>query len=296
MGLDGRVEGPKIMKSSLNGYDIANTARMTRSRHSGAIMIVEGEIDIRVYQHFVKQGQCILIPAHGKDNAVDALAILEGTKFKGLIVIVDADFWRLEQIQLPSQNLLMTDTHDLETMILFSPALDKILSEFGSAPRILGLGKPLRELLLDRCLPIGYLRWLSSPTKKNLGLRFKKLSFEKFVNEKTLTVDLDKLINEVKQNSGGPKLDQKATKEEVRALLRNKIYDPWQVCCGRDLIQMLAIGLRKVFGNHRGVRITTDVLDGILRLAYEYSLFHLSILYKSIMKWEQANSPFKVLH
>ena len=65
------------MKNNLTPFDIANTVRMTRTLHKGAILIVEGTTDIRVYERFLSKTKCKFIPAHGKDNAIGALSILE---------------------------------------------------------------------------------------------------------------------------------------------------------------------------------------------------------------------------
>jgi len=96
------------MRTNLTPFDIANTARMTRTLHPGAILIVEGTTDSRVYERFVSKSKCKLIPAHGKDNAIGALSILEKKGVKGILTIIDADFWRLDGINPKTSNLLLT--------------------------------------------------------------------------------------------------------------------------------------------------------------------------------------------
>ena len=276
-------------------YSIVNTARMMRTQYTGTILIVEGSTDARVYGRFVSETECRLIPATGKDKAISALELLENGGLGGVLTIVDADFQRLDGIEPGSSNLLMTDSHDLETMILYSDALDNVLSEFGSAREIVKLGRPIRDILLEGGLPIGYLRWLSSPTKDNLSLKFKELSFDKFVDEKTLCVGVDNLIRELKTNSKDPTLDDNVTKLKVITLM-GEGHDPWQVCSGHDLVLILSIGLRNIFGNPRiGKTVTSDQVDGMLRLAYNYSHFCLTRLHNSIKDWEKANPPFKVV-
>jgi len=146
------------MRRYLTAHDLANHARMVRTQHSGTILIVEGTTDVRVYERFVNEAECKLIPANGKETAISALDILEEGGFNGVLTIVDADFWRLDNLEPASPNLLLTDSHDLEMMILYSDALDSVLSEFGLAQKITDLGKPIRDILLESGLPIGYLR------------------------------------------------------------------------------------------------------------------------------------------
>ena len=104
---------------------------------------------------------------------------------------------------LRANNLFITDTHDLETMLLKSPALETLLIEFGSDTKIKELthqlGKSVRDILLDSGTPIGYLRWVSH--KENLWLKFEGIVFKKFTDDKTLTIDIAKMITTVKNKS-----------------------------------------------------------------------------------------------
>ena len=284
------------MKNYLTAHDIANNARMIRTLHPGTILIVEGNTDIRVYERFVNDTYCKLIPANCKDKTIDALAILEKDNYYGILAVVDADFWKLDGIEPNTPNLLLTDTHDLETMILSSDAFEKVLSEFGSATKIKKLGKSIRNMLLKSALPIGYFRWLSSPKQDNLLLKFKELCFPNFVDKKTLSVAIDKLIIEVKTNSQNHALDENMIKLKIETLIKNNAYDPWQVCSGHDLVQILSIGIKNIFGNNKARMITSELVAGILRVAYEYSHFCLTQLHNLIKGWERMHPSFKVLN
>ncbi len=282
------------MKNYLTADYIANTARMIRTSHHGAILIVEGTTDVRVYENLINRTKCRLLPANNKDVAIAAINKLENDNFRGVLTIVDTDFWKLDNIRPKSLNILLTDTHDLETMILFSEALDKVLSEFGSKPNIASLGRSIRDILLAGALPIGLLRWLSSPTKDNLFLKFDGIKFNNFIDIKSLSVNIDNFIKEIKNNSRGSTLNVSAIKLKIIALIKAR-YDPWQVCNGHDMVQLLAIGLTNIFGNHRATNITSEGVEGILRVSYEYSYFSSTQLHNAIKDWENANQPFKVL-
>jgi len=114
------------------------------------------------------------------------------------------------------------------------------------------------------------------------------------VDEQTLRVSIGDLIRELKINSGDSALDANATKLKIMAL-GGEGHDPWQVCSGHDLVQILSIGLRNIFGNPRGKSVTMEVVDGILRVAYDHSYFCLTRLHNSVKDWEKANPPFKVV-
>ena len=141
------------MKEYISAYHTANAIRQIRGPlFSGTFLIVEGESDRNGYKHLIDTESCRIIPAHGKENALDALDILEEDDFPGVLAVVDADFWRLEGIKPSSPNLFITDTHDLETMILKSPALGKLLTEFGSDSKIEELTQQSGKSVRDGCM------------------------------------------------------------------------------------------------------------------------------------------------
>ncbi len=282
------------MRKYLTVDYIANTARMLRTSHHGAILIVEGTTDVRVYENFINKAHCRILHANNKDVAIAAINKLEIDNFRGVLTIVDTDFWKLDGIHPNSLNILLTDTHDLETMIFFSEALDKVILEFGSNPKIGSLGRSIRDILLEAALPIGLLRWLSSPTKDNLRLKFKGIQYNNFIDTKKLYLDIDNLIKEVITNSHVSTLDESAIRLKIITLIKAG-YDPWQVCSGHDMVQLFAIGLTNIFGNHRAKNITLGAVDGILRVSYEYSYFSSTQLHDAIKDWEYLNPPFKVL-
>lgn len=281
------------MNYYLTPHDIANNVRMTRTLFSGTIMIVEGDTDFRVYKRFVVTSQCELIPGHGKSNVIRAMKLLEKDNFKGLLAIIDSDFWNLEGTQAISKNIFQTDSHDLETMILSSSAFERALDEFGSDSKIKKFGIPIMDKLLECATPIGCLRWISCKTQDNLCLRFKGLSFENFINENSLVIDINALITEVKQNSNNQTLDERTIENKINILLQ-KGHDSWQICSGKDIIKILVIGLKNIFGKVKSKALTPELLDGALRLSYEYSEFCSTILYSVTKNWGNENPPFKV--
>ena len=285
------------MKQFLTPHDIANTVLMMRPQYTGSIVMVEGDSDARVYGRFTDKKNCRIIPAHGKSNVLIAMGIIERSTFEGILAIIDSDFSRLDCSGHESENVMDTDTHDLETMIICSKALDVVLDEFGSSARIKKLGKPVRELLLKAAMPIGYLRWISSSKQDNLSLKFKDISFYRVINtqNKTLSTNIDKMIEEVKRYSHNAPFENDDLKIRIITLLKSGKHDPWQVSRGHDVIHILTIGLRVVFGNRNAKNVTYDQVDRIMRIAFGYSEFSETKLFSLLKKWEDGNPDFRVL-
>ena len=280
------------MREYITPDRIANKIRLLRTQHPGSFLIAEGDTDARVWENLVDSTKCRVENASNKDNAVKVLNILEKDKFAGVLAVVDADFDILEETVLLSQNLLLTDSHDLETMLLKSPALEKVLREHGSTEKIERFAQDIRQTLLQSAKILGYLRWAS--LKLNYCLKFEDLAFNKFVDDRTLILNESKLIQTVKNNSQKPGLDE----QEIRAnmeKLKTDTQDMWHVCCGHDMISILSIALCKALGTCNSKEVEPNVLEKYLRVAYESSHFRETNLYRSIQTWEQTNKPFEVL-
>ncbi len=273
--------------------EVANLVRMNRSLYQGTIIVVEGTSDILIYKRLTNSNCCILLPANSKENAIHASEILNDDGCEGILTIIDSDFCKVDGQHIGSKNLLTTDTHDLESMIISSNALDKILAEYGEDDQINRLVKPIRQILVETAFPVGLLRWLSLPHKKNLGIDFKLIRFSEFIDRTTFSTNIDIMIEHVLSFPTPRRFDKIMLKNEIQILIKQSI-DNWQICNGHDLVQILAFGLKEIFGNSIGRGISARRLDSILRIAYEDSHFHTTQLFSDMISWERDNSPYRI--
>lgn len=270
---------------------IANEIRLSRSQYgTRTFLVIEGEItDKRFYENLIDTDLCEVVPAYNKESALSVLKILGQGNVTGVIGILDADFWRLDGKNSPSPNTFITDTHDLETMLLKSPALDKLLNELGSTSKINKHGRDIRLALLDIGRPIGYLRWIS--IRKGLSLKFEGVKFTRFMDMRTLALDTLLMITKVKIISGKHDLRERELLDEINRIA-DKSHDPWDLCCGHDLVCILSIGLRKIWGTNNSTAVKAEKLEQILRIAYEASYFISTQLYASLRAWQDSNKPY----
>ncbi len=174
------------MRENLTADRDANAIRLRRQTFPGVFLLVEGSSDKVFYERFIEKISCQIIAISGKPSSkfkiISVLSILENSNFQGVLAIVDADFDHLESSATITPNLIRTDTHDLETMLLQSLALDKVMAEFGSEEKITKF-RDIRTALLEAGMPIGYLLWISK--LDGLNLTFNDLEFGKFIDKKT---------------------------------------------------------------------------------------------------------------
>ncbi len=286
------------MKQFATPQTVANEVRMKRTQHAGTFLIVEGDTDKKTCRGLVDQHECQIVIAHGKPNLLGALTILEHDQFNGVVAICDADFSRLEGPSSASTNLLLTDAHDLEGMMIASPAFTKVLGEFAIASRVddfeKRVGFPVATALAKNAVPVGCLRWLS--LRHSLQLRFEGLTYARFLDRDALTVDTGKLLRAVKDHSQRHDLELADSQiiRKIEALLTGG-HDPSQVSCGHDMLDILSFGLRRTLAARSQADVNRESLERSLRLAYDESCFTQTTLCQSIRCWEQANAPYRVL-
>jgi len=280
------------MKDQITPDRIANSIRLLRGDHEGVFLIVEGHSDKLIYERLVNKQEVRVTIASGKNNAIKALSILEKEdNFRRVVAVIDADFSRIEQQILDSNNLFLTDEHDLEMMLIKSAAFDKLLKERGSEEKIAAFPKDIRETLLKLGQEIGKLRLLSLRNK--LDLKFEGLKFGKFIDKEKLSINIDELIISIKNHSQKPSLDEQQIKQDL-SVISDENHDPWQLCCGHDFISILAIALCKVLGTWNANDVKKEDWERELRLAYELSYFYQTQIYQLMVNWQSNNHPYQI--
>jgi hypothetical protein len=270
---------------------------MLRSQRRGVFVLVEGESDVRLFKRLLDPRTCELLAVHGKANVLGAIALLDGDTFPGVLALVDADRDRVTGELPAGNNVLLTDTCDLESMLIESPAFDKVLTELGSETKIKGFeastGCGVRERLVEIVRPLGALRLVSE--RETLGLDFKELAFGDFVTRKDLVLDPAQMVTTVKNKSQMPALDEAGLLAKVATVTGDRAISSRDLGNGHDMVALLSLGLRAALGTRKHQEVTIEILERSLRLAYEEVFFRSSELCAAIGKWESRNTPYTVL-
>jgi hypothetical protein len=265
---------------------------MKRTQHAGAFLIVEGHDDSRLYKRFVDPQQCHIVVALGKQTVVAGMDVLERDTFDGALGLVDCDFDFLDGRCPLSTNIIRGDSHDLETMLIRSGALEAVLHELGSPEKLerfeQASGASPRNWLIECARPLGYLRWNS--LRMGWNLTFEGLQFSKFIDPRSLRLNHDALVSENRNHSHAWGISEEQL--EAAAWPDMQDHDPWHVCCGHDMTELLRLALRRVWGSND--RLTTDLVERELRLAYGSEQFNRSFIFDVIREWE-GRTGFHVL-
>ncbi len=282
------------MLESRTGHDVAVEARMMRTAFRGSILILEGDTDARFFERFTEESLCRVLPAHGKEKAVEAISLLLQDGFSGALAVVDADFQRILNQDCPS-GVCLTDHHDLEILLVESKALEAVVSEYGSKEKLAkrfrsNAANSIRSILYRCAKPIGLLRLCA--LKEKVSLKFEGLKFQLFVNRDTLKLDVDKLLPRLLSNSRFP-VSKEWCEKAMASCTQGQ--DSRQLCCGHDVVEILSIGLRHAIGSLADKRALPQNVASVLRLAFDSSDLERTELYACIREWEARNPPYVIL-
>lgn len=273
--------------------EIANSIMMKRQIFQGCFLLVEGRDDHLFFKKFINVVTCNIEVAETKEKVVNTVWKLESRGFSGVLGVIDADFDRIEGNPSRSVNIILLETHDLENLLIRSPALDQVLAELGSQQKIKKFDRDIRETLLAAAISIGCLRLHS--LRSGLNLKFQGLKYFRFINKNSLEIDLASFSKEVLNRSRRSNLP---IEELVPAIVSIKCsgYDPWQICSGDDLVSILRLALnRGALGTKNSTEVSNETLCQSLRLAYSDDDFAKSQLIGDIKRWERRNAQFQVL-
>lgn len=274
---------------------LSGEIRLLRAMHKGSFLIVEGSSDSKLLKKFIDGNLCHLVVALGYDNAVGTIAILESQPFPGALCLVDADFSRILGEDRSADNVIVTDAHDLEAVMIRSAALTKLLVEKGSQDKIAAFegarGATLQPILLAEASKMGALRLCSREHEWKLD--FRNVDFG-FVDKSTLKLDLTELVRKILARSLKDELGQVHVYESVNSKLAAG-HNQWDLCNGHDMTAILAKGLRKPLGSVDGNEAKPEKVSSWLRLAFDLQDFQETSIHADIVDWEGRNGPYKVL-
>ena len=78
--------------------------------------------------------------------------------------------------------------------------------------------------------------------------------------------------------------------------IHQSLVNPWLICYGKDMVKLLAYGLRSVLGsNNKGRDVRPKMIMTYLRLSFDWSDLNKSKLSQDLRAWVVRNPDFRVL-
>jgi hypothetical protein len=285
------------MRQFLTPSSIAAAIRMLRSTFTGSFLLVEGDVDARLYGRLVDRTACHVQICNNRANVVCVVKILDRGGFVGHLGIIDKDFAPLiDETHYASENLLGTDENDIELTILCSDTLERFLSEYGNPTKIMAVEndrkEKLRDVLIRSASLIGTLLLLSRVKGWNLDFDGMTIRF----TERTLDIDLDRQIEHLRGRSQGTTMPDLAQVKAEMSELANRQSRVISHTRGCDLCEVLSKGVHDVFGrNHHKLARGGVAVEEIVRAGYSRENFAQTRLFAAIKGWEAKRAPLRIM-
>ena len=231
------------------------------------VFVVEGKDDVDFYASFLKTDSVCIYPDGNCAKHLVILNALNGNYGGRILAVKDADFDRLEGRSIPFKNLLLTDAHDLEGMILMG-GIPSLPDDDAKRCKTIELDALYAELK-----DISYLKWYNHAN--HIGLDFKGISLD-LGFEAYLAAVMANTANAENVNIG----DVMAFRQ------RNPNVSLPELCNGHDLFERIYVRAKCVNNEN----FAKKPFFSRLRKSYTKEKFSTTFLFDSITKWEDAYS------
>ncbi|WP_082140181.1 DUF4435 domain-containing protein [Desulfovibrio sp. TomC] len=245
--------------------------------------IVEGESDVKFFLNRPFKRNIKLIVAYGWENAEEIISISESRAVEDKIfVVLDRDYRDYIGRACGSRTVL-TDSHSIESMMFWSNAFVRILSEYGSTNKVTtryGNPEGVRDAIASVCIQIGRYRIFSQQFTKNI--KFKGIKYSKFIDKKTLLLDIRKFLGTLRKQVENSALIENCDWEMAQSSPLVEMYDdPKYICHGHDLMTVTALSLQSACGTH-SASFDVEAIESFFRASYhDYELVETE-MWKSI--------------
>lgn len=251
-------------------------------------LVIEGNSDNRFFitKELVNNPRPII--AIGWENVIEVVSkVKEEDIHPKVIGFIDRDYREALGINIEHENIVISDYRDLEISLFESEALKKILVELGSETKMpmCSSGEPDIDMIRNKVYSVaevlGRLRIYS--LKERLNIPIKKIELSKCINSNTVELDHDKVINHINAKGqsqiSSDDLDKAKSNE-----LPHCITDHRYLCCGHDVVSILGIALKKMWGSNNGNSVSRESMERMLRIGYSSHEFSNTNMFKSLDK------------
>jgi hypothetical protein len=278
--------------------EIAGEIRMRSLYDSGPFILVEGCSDASFLRCQTTVNIENIIPTFGWERLFAVMARLPKNLRNRTIGLIDLDYRGIVQSRPKPKNVFTTDFHDLETMMFGSDAFRKVLIQKSSRDKVTKYprgSRGIKTTIIELAKSIGYLRFYSEYTGKHYS--FDEMDIEKYIKRSDLTFSENKFISHLRgNNSKNHSMPNDVLRQATAECSKVKtLRNPYRLCCGHDLMGIMATGLKSLWGTYNAKEISGRVLEESFMLAYTCQMFSKTKLFQQIGVWFDAkgyNQPW----
>ena len=199
--------------------------------------------------------------------------------------VLDRDFDFLLKLNIINEKIFYTDFHDLDIMLIQAESFEKFLCYDCKAEYVDNFKAKyniteLKDYIFNVAKDLGKLRLFSYSDSYNF--KFRSIDFKNFINKDDLSLDIEKLIAEVKNKSQMPKLNEK---EIIDKLSKISDIDLCLLNSGHDIICILSEGMKNAISKNSNNKYTHDVIQDKFLYGCNIEKFKQYNLYKDLKSY-----------
>ncbi|MEY8214084.1 MAG: DUF4435 domain-containing protein, partial [Colwellia sp.] len=274
------------MTNSLNQHADEIVTEISMSQSINPWLIVEGSTDGVFFSTRCLHGTPTTVVALGWENVTSVISkVFEESIVASVFGFIDRDYREELGIDIDEENIVVSDFRDLEVSLFESDALHRLLVEYGSTHKLpcmecgtVDISSVKQKIYLAASC-IGRLRYYS--LKEGLHYPIKKLDYSKFIDSLTLDIDKSKLIAQINSKSD-TKIDLDILDRALNVELPQRLLDARNLCSGHDIVELLGMSLRRLWGSNNSGNVVRERLESSFRIGYSNEEFTKTDMFREL--------------
>ncbi len=255
-------------------YPCEIVTEIEMSRDAIPWLTVEGDTDERLFRSRRFPRNVKIVAADGWEGVRDVLIGANNCQHNTIVIgVIDRDYRDQNNSQPMVRGLILTDLRDIEGVMFWSSALHRVYCELGSLEKLPKRTRGevdyslIRKQIISTCAKIGLFR--SYCYMSGQSVSFRELNYAKFICDRSLNLEVSRFLDHLRgRNSGTNRIDNTAWDEAQSAKhLRQEYRDPKWICHGHDLMAMVTISLRRMWGSNGG-QVSREEIESNFRVGF----------------------------
>lgn len=252
------------------------------------MVLVEGIDDVKAYEKVFAKERVRVHPASGCYKLMELVKKLDEEHLEDYFIsIKDADFDHLNHVTYPYPNLFVTDTHDMETMMVDEDVVESVMKENLIYEKVLADKVELKpkEILneaISKLKCISYIRWYNDKNKCNWN--FCTFKIPTMYKEDT-SLGYSCCISFLKRYPGNKEVAINTERLQLFEQSQQKVTDDLLLVQGHDMCEMICILIQEHGYYRKSAKLNSDKVEAFLRIAYTKDKFRQTKLYSDLMLW-----------
>jgi hypothetical protein len=280
------------------------SSRKRQKRIEPTIILLEGPSDVTFFSNIIDNERAIAFHTNGKKKLIETLNLLRKRSERGVLGIIDQDYDCYINQNIIDNDIIILETHDIETLIFSSNAGKKFLRTIfppDKSSYIETFVKKSLKKIRNLCLQAGAVRLFFYQERINID--YSNIHIQNFFSNNG-NFEISRYVKEIIQKNGDCHLSYEYAIDKISNMDLTK-FDVWIICQGHDLIKILHRVIPTILISYTEKSTVEEITENELRTCkqianslmrcYEVSDFNQSKIFREVVNWENNNQPYIVL-